>query len=608
MAGKHAGPTEERFMNLLSLLREQFRQVLAPLIPDAAKLDDYLAMVRPAQNPEHGDYQANFAMRLNSMLKRKTPKDLAEEIAQLLPLGEMLEKPSVAHPGFINVRFCSDWLAKQVQAMARDERLGIAKAATPRTFVIDYSAPNVAKPLHVGHLRSTIIGESLKRLLRFLGHTVIADNHLGDWGTQIGMLLYGYKHFRLDENFQLSPVRELARLYRLVREDSGAPDEDGMEDTRPGSVAEACRAETAKLHAGDRENVELWRRFMPACLEEIHFIYRRLDVHFDHELGESFYNPMLKSVVNDLLAKGVAEQSQGAVVVHGQKDAVSLVQKRDGAFTYTTTDLATIKYRVESWSPDAILYVVDSRQAGHFSTLFAVARQWGYKAIELTHVGFGSVLGSDGRPIKTREGKAVELNELLDEAVQLGGQKYHETSRERQERGEDVPELSPEERAEIIEAVGLGAVKYADLAQNRTSDYRFSFEKMLATDGNTATYMQYAYVRCRGIFRKGGVDDTRFRTNPPAVHLETPYERALALQLLRYEEAIQSAADEYMPHFLTAYLWDLAKAYSGFFVNCPVLKAETPELRDSRLLLCDLTARVIKQTLDLLGIKTVERM
>jgi arginyl-tRNA synthetase len=619
MSGKNAGPTEERLMNLLSLLREQFRQALTDLIPDPAKLDDYLGMVRPAQNPEHGDYQANFAMRLNSMLKRKTPKDLAEEIAQRLPLGEMLEKPAVAHPGFINVRFRSDWLAKQVQAMARDERLSIAKAAKPRTFVIDYSAPNVAKPLHVGHLRSTIIGESLKRLLRFLGHTVIADNHLGDWGTQFGMLLYGYKHFRDETAYRADAVRELARLYKKVRELAKANDEDEAEAGNP--IADAYRQETVKLHQGDPENVALWKQFMPHCLEEVRALYRRLDVHFDHEHGESFYQPILAGVVADLLAKKLAFESEGAVVIPNAKGVVprteeqrkkedppALVRKRDGAFTYTTSDLATVKYRVETWKPDAILYVVDARQALHFRTFFAEGRRWGYDGVEFIHVSFGSVLGEDGKPLKTREGAPIELEQLLDEAVARGLRKYEETRQERIARGEDVPDLTDAERRQIAEAVGIGAVKYADLSQNRTSDYVFSFEKMLATDGNTATYMQYAYVRCRGIFRKGGVDDTRFRTNPPAVHLETPYERALALQLLRYEEAIQSAADEYMPHFLTAYLWDLAKAYSGFFVNCPVLKAETPELRDSRLLLCDLTARVIKQTLELLGIKTVERM
>jgi arginyl-tRNA synthetase len=610
---------KERLMNLLSLLREQFRLVLADVVPDPAKLDDYLAMVRPAQNPEHGDYQANLAMRLNSVLKRKTPKDLAEEIAQRLPLGEMLEKPTVAHPGFINVRFRSDWLAKQLQTMARDERLGIGKAAKPRTFVIDYSAPNVAKPLHVGHLRSTIIGESLKRLLRFLGHTVIADNHLGDWGTQFGMLLYGYKNFRDEAAYKTDPVRELARLYKKVRELAKANDDDEAEAGNP--VADAYRKETVKLHQGDPENVALWEQFMPHSLEEVRTLYRRLDVHFDQEHGESFYQPMLAGIVADLLAKKLAFESEGAVVIPNAKGVVprtegerkkedppALVRKRDGAFTYTTSDLATIKYRVETWHPDAILYVVDARQALHFRTLFAEAGRWGYDRAELTHVSFGSVLGQDGKPLKTREGAPVELEELLDEAVSLGLRKYDETRQVRIARGEDVPDLTEAERHEIAEAVGTGAVKYADLSQNRTSDYVFSFEKMLATDGNTATYMQYAYVRCRGIFRKGEIDAERFRTNPPQAHLNTPFERALALQLLRCEEALQAAADEYMPHFLTAYLWDLAKAYSGFFVNCPVLKAETPELRDSRLLLCDLTARVIQQTLELLGIKTVERM
>jgi arginyl-tRNA synthetase len=344
-------------------------------------------------------------------------------------------------------------------------------------------------------------------------------------------------------------------------------------------------------------------------MEEVAAIYRRLNVHFDHQYGESFYNAMLADVVKDLLAKNLAEQSEGAVIIRESKDKVSLIRKRDGAFTYTTTDLATIKFRNDAWKPDALLYVVDFRQGDHFKNLFAAAKRWGYGSVELAHVSFGSVLDEKTRkPFQTRAGPTVELHTLLDRAVQLGREKYEETYQERVSRGEDVPTLTSEEKNDIAEVVGMGAVKYADLSQNRTSDYVFSYEKMLATDGNTATYMQYAYVRCRGIFRKGGIDAGRFQTTPPPVMLASPHERALALQLLRWSEALDVAASEYMPHYLTAYLWDLAKAYSSFFVNCPVLKAETAELRESRLLLCDLTARIIQQTLHLLGIRTVERM
>lgn len=636
-------------MNLLSEIRLHFQPILEQLAPDASKVPDYLAMIKPAQNPEHGDYQANFAMPLAKLLKKKPP-DVAADVIAKLTLGDLFEPPTIAGPGFINLKLKTDWLAKQVQAMAGDERLGIAPAVQSKTYVIDYSAPNVAKPLHVGHIRSTIIGEALCRILRFLGHNVIGDNHLGDWGTQFGMLLYGYKNFRNKKAYEKEPVRELARLYVEVRHlaeifgmlqlgyekyrdpaafeknpigeltrlyvkslerkrNKSEDDEDDDDEPTGNPIADAFRAETVKLHQGDPENVALWKQFIPACLAEIEQSYKRLDVNFTCQLGESFYNPLLPGIVEDLLARGIAERSNDAVIIRMSEDRVSLIQKRDGAFTYTTTDLATIKHRVDTWKPDAMLYVVDYRQADHFRNFFAAAKRWRYDRVEFTHVSFGSILGPDRRPFQTRAGGTVELDLLLDKAVELGRQKYIESCLERRERGsEDVPILSAEEKADIAEAVGIGAVKYADLSQNRTSDYVFSYDKMLATDGNTATYMQYAYARCRSIFRKGEVDAERFRTNPPPVTLDTPFERVLGLQLLRWSEALDAAAQEYMPHYLTSYLWDLSKAYSSFFVNCPVLKAETLDLRVSRLLLCDLTARVIKQTLELLGIRTVERM
>jgi arginyl-tRNA synthetase len=325
--------------------------------------------------------------------------------------------------------------------------------------------------------------------------------------------------------------------------------------------------------------------------------------------GESFYNPMLPDVVQSLLSQGIARESEGAVAIFfGEDEPPALVRKRDGAFTYTTSDLATIRYRVEQWHPDAILYVVGTPQLLHFKNLFAAARRWGYDRVELEHIAFGSVLGADGRPLRTGEGGVIELSRLLDEAIQRGGETYERSRAERLAAGREVPELSAAERADIARIVGIGAVKYADLCQSRTSDYKFNWEKMLATDGNTATYMQYAYARNRSIFREGGEDERPYRTEPPALFLEQPAERALALQLLRFGEALDSAATDYRPNALTAYLWDLAKTYSSFYQTCSVLKAETPALRQSRLLLCDLTARVIQKGLDLLGIQTVERM
>jgi arginyl-tRNA synthetase len=361
---------------------------------------------------------------------------------------------------------------------------------------------------------------------------------------------------------------------------------DEEDDAGNDPVAEAARQETAKLHAGDAENVRLWRMFMPHCVEEIESIYRRLDVTFDHTHGESFYNAMLPDVVKDLADKGIAQPSDGAMVIFfGADEPPALVQKRDGAFTYTTSDLATIRYRTQTWRPDAILYVVDFRQALHFKNLFAAARRWGFDQVALEHIQFGSVLGKDGKPIKTREGGAVELGALLDEATQRARKVFEDNAGEARERGDDPVELGDADKEQIYDAVGLGAVKYADLSQNRTSNYVFDFDKMLAMNGNTATYMQYAYARNRSIFRKGGEEVARFRTDPPLPTLDAPQERALAVQLLRLEEVLERAAQEYQPSEITSYLWDLAKTYSGFFQNCPVLKAETPALRDSRLLL-----------------------
>jgi arginyl-tRNA synthetase len=592
-------------MNVLQLLQARIHAALAGLTDDPAR---FAGMVKPAQDPRLADYQANCAMPLGKLLGRK-PQEVARDIVQRLQSDDILESSEVAGPGFINLRLRSSWLAEQLQRSGADPRLGVSPTSRPRTFVLDFGSPNVAKPMHVGHLRSTIIGDCLARLLRFLGHRVITDNHLGDWGEQFGILLYGYKHYRDDKALEQDPVRELVRLYVLVRNLMKAGDSDDADDLA-NPVAVAAREETARLHAGDPENLALWRQFMPWCLEEISRIYRRLDVQFDQTLGESFYNPMLAGVVQDLLDKGVASIcDDGSVAIFvSENEPPSRIRKKDGAFTYTATDLATIEYRIEHWHPDAILYVVDARQALHFKNLFEAARRWGYDHVDLEHLSFGAVLGNDRKPIKTREGSVVELGQLLDEAAERAGAAYETSYRERQERGEDLPELGPDERNRLAEVVGIGAVKYADLSQNRTSDYLFSWEKMLAMDGNTAAYMQYAYARNRSIFRRGAEDSAPFRSAPPLPSLEDSNERVLGIQLLRLSEALESAAAEFKPNVLTGYLWEVARAYSGFFQNCSVLKAESPELRRSRLFLCDLTARTIALGLELLGIHTVEQM
>ncbi|MBY0460346.1 MAG: arginine--tRNA ligase, partial [Gemmataceae bacterium] len=357
------------------------------------------------------------------------------------------------------------------------------------------------------------------------------------------------------------------------------------------------------------------------CLEMLRPIYERLDVKIDHALGESFYNPMLPAVVEDMLAKGIASESKGAIVIPNangiipkteeeqqKEDPPAIIRKRDGAFTYTTTDLATIKYRMETWKPDAMLYVVSSPQALHFRTVFAQAKRWGYEGVEFEHVQFGSMLNKDRKKYSTSGGGAPELESLLNEAVSAGVQRHDESVADRRGHGHEVPDLDAAEVCAIAEAIGVGAVKYADLCQSRTTDYVFDVEKMTATTGNTATYMQYAYARTRGILRDGGMDEAALRSAPPPVSLAEPQERALAFQLLRFPEAVEAAAADCAPHLITAYLWDTAKAFSIFYDKCHVLKAATPELKNSRLLLVDLVGRVIKQALDLLGIRTVERM
>jgi arginyl-tRNA synthetase len=590
-------------MNLLEQIQQKFATALTVLVPDPGT---YAALVKPSQDPRFGDYQANCAMQLAKVLGQK-PREIAAKLVQRLDRGEMLEHPEIAGPGFINLRVSTPWLASQLHKIASDERLGVATVSSPETIVIDYSSPNVAKPMHVGHLRSTIIGDALARLFRFLGHRVITDNHLGDWGTQFGILLYGYKNYRDEDALKKDPVREMVRLYVLVRGMMAkGDDEEAEKGSNP--VAVAARQETAKLHAGDPENVAIWQLIMPWCRDDIDRIYERLDARFDYTHGESFYNPMLPGVVKSLTEKGIAEKSRGAVVIFIEPDKPAIIQKTDGAFTYTTSDLATVQYRMKEWNPDRMLYVVGTPQTLHFQNLFAAVRRWGYDKVALEHIAFGSVLGPDRKPFKTREGGVIELTKLLDEAVERAAAVYEETRKERRERGEELPDLSAEERRRIAEAVGIGAVKYADLSQNRTTDYVFNWDKMLAMDGNTGTYMQYAFARIRSIFRKGNVDAESLRKRPPAIVLDQPEERALALQILRLEETLVSAAAEYKPSVITAYLWDTAKAYSGFHQVCPVLKAATAELRQSRLLLCDLTARTIQLGLQLLGIATVEQM
>jgi len=572
-------------MNLL----ERLRQTLGAALPDGADRAGFEKAVRPASDPKFGDYQANGCMALAKALGRK-PRDLAAELAGAVDLAPVADPPRVEGPGFLNIRLKDDWVASTLRKLLTDTSLGLAPPLRAKTVVVDFSSPNVAKPMHVGHLRSTVIGDSLARINAALGHRVVRDNHLGDWGSQFGMILWGWKNARDEARYAADPVGELARLYRLAQDRIKAGDL---------TVEEAARAETARLHAGDSENRALWRQFMPHCLGALQALYDRLGVQFDVQLGESFYDPLLAPVVADLQGKGLAVESDGAIVVFvEQTEAPFIIRKRDGAFNYATSDLATIKYRVETWHPDQILYVVDHRQGDHFKQLFEVARYWGYGSVDLEHVAFGTILGSDRRPFKTREGDVVGLESLLDEA----------TAEARKVVDQNSPDLDPALRQRVSEVVGLGAIKYADLCQNRISDYVFDWQKMMATNGNSATYLQYAYARIQSIFRKGGMTPADIRTERPAIALSHPAERGIGVRLLRLPEVLELAALDLKPNILTDYLFELANAFSTFFEECPVLKAESSERRDSRLALCDLTARTLKFGLDLLGIDVVERM
>jgi len=572
-----------------ALLEKIFKPVLAKY---SETPDKFLGMISRCADPKFGDYQANFAMAMGKSLGKK-PRDVAEMIRTDVladpTAAALFESVEIAGPGFLNLKISSEWMIRTLENAAKDERLGIPAVSEPKTVIVDFSSPNVAKPMHVGHIRSTIIGDSMSRVLKFLGHNVIRDNHLGDWGTQFGMIFYGWKHYLDEEKFQDNPIMELLRLYRIAREEMDADEK----------VADECRKETERLHAGDPENRALWAKIMPYCLQEIDRAYERLDIQFDETNGESFYNDRLPGVVELLREKGLATDSEGAVCVFFPgRETPMIVQKKDGAYLYATTDIATFLYRMETFKPDAIYYVVDHRQSEHFVNFFEVTRMLGYEGVDLRHVKFGTILGEDGKPFKTRSGDTVGLDGLLDEAVERA------RSAMRQNEAGNIPEEDFEDTAQKI---GIGALKYADLSQNRESDYVFSYDKMLALNGNTATYMQYAYARVRSIFSRGGFDASAI-CKTSSIQFTHPTERALAMELIRFGEALDGVARDNRPNFLTAYLYELASKYSSFFENCPVLRAENEEIRDSRLVLCDLTARTIQKGLELLGIQTVEKM
>jgi arginyl-tRNA synthetase len=538
-----------------------------------------------SQQEQFGDYQSNAAMSLAKTAGCK-PREAAERIRSKLDLGGMGET-SIAGPGFINVKLSHAWLGQELQKLLPDQRLGVDKAADPKRVVVDYSGPNVAKEMHVGHLRSTIIGDAVSRVLEFQGHKIIRQNHVGDWGTQFGMLIEYLREQGSGNREQSVLLSDLESFYRQAKERFDADPQ----------FAEAARRAVVDLQGGKPWALKAWTGICEISRAHYQRVYGWLGVKLEPSdvRGESAYNADLPGVVAELKDKGLAIESEGAlaVFIDGLDKPPMIVRKSDGGYLYSTTDLAAIRYRAKVLQAQRIIYVHDSRQAHHFRQLFNVAEKAGWATdVELDYSPFGTMLGENGKPFKTRTGGAVKLEDLLDEAE----------SRALQVVREKNPELK-DKWTEIAHAVGIGAIKYADLAKDRISDYVFSFDKMLALDGNTAPYLQYAHARIRSIFRKAqGTSSLGVQ-----VTLQSPFEASLAKHILRLGEIIEQVSRDLKPHLLCTYLYELATKFSGFYENCPVIQSEEP-LRSSRLALCELTARTLEVGLDLLGIQTPDQM
>jgi len=567
---------------------ETFQSVLAKKLSDAlaaAGLPD-AGELTLASDPRFGDYQTNAALILGKQ-RGENPRVLAEKIVAHFVTDDLCEPPAVAGAGFINFTLRPAAVAEKTMEVLRDNRLGVAEAKSTQRIVIDFGSPNVAKPMHVGHIRSTVLGDALARIAQFLGHEVIRDNHIGDWGTQFGMVIYGWKNLLDRQALQRNPLAEIVRIYKETNERAA----------RDPEVREACRQELIKLQAGDKENLDIWNECVAFSMQDFERVYKLLDIHYDIQCGESFYHDRLSGVVERLLESGIAEISEGAVVVFFREnselaDKPLIIRKRDGGFNYATTDLATIDYRMNDLKADAVWYVVGAPQILHFKQIFEIARREGYTA-ELRHITFGSILGEDRKLMKTRSGENVPLRELLEEACK----------RARKITEEKNPQLSDDEKSDIAQKIGIGAVKYADLSQYRMTDYVFSWDKMLSLQGNTAPYLQNAYVRIRSIFRKAGESAPRI----DELVLADSAEINLAKRLCQFAETVPQVLNDFRPNILANYLFEAANTFHTFYEACPVLKSEEPT-RSSRLALCDLTARVLKHGLGLLGIQVPEKM
>jgi arginyl-tRNA synthetase len=572
------------------------RAMVAAFGEDLANTDPMLV---PTSNPKFGDFQANVAMSLAKPLKQN-PREIARQIVENLNLGDLCDTPEIAGPGFINLRLKTAYLEDQLKAMQADPRLGVTPVETPQTVIVDFSSPNIAKEMHVGHLRSTIIGDSIARVQEFMGHNVLRLNHVGDWGTQFGMLITHLKE-ACPEALEEGSTVDIGDLVAFYKQAKLRFDTDEDFKTR-------SREAVVDLQAGEETATKAWKVLCAQSRQEFQKLYDRLDIQIQ-ERGESFYNPFLADVVQDLETQGLLVEDQGAKVVFvdgfTNKDGNPLpliIQKSDGGYNYATTDLAAIRYRTGTDGAERVLYVVDAGQGNHFAQVFQVAGKasWIPDGVELTHVPFGVVQGEDGKKFKTRSGDTVRLKDLLDEAVSRARADL-ETRIQAEERQETEDFIQ-----NVAEAVGIGAVKYADLSQNRTSNYIFSFDKMLALQGNTAPYMLYAYVRVQGIARKGGIDFDHLPAEAN-LHLEDDSEFALARYLLQLDTVLEEVAQDLYPNRLCQYLFELSQTFNQFYDRCSVLQAEEPQ-RTSRLILCDLTAKTLKLGLSLLGIRVLERM
>jgi len=577
-------------VNIQALLSEKVSQALIA----AGAPADCEPQVRQSAKVQFGDYQANGVMAVAKKLGM-APRQLAEQVLTHLDLQGIASKTEIAGPGFINIFLDPAFLAQHIDAALKSDRLGVAQPPA-QTIVVDYSAPNVAKEMHVGHLRSTIIGDASVRTLEFLGHNVIRANHVGDWGTQFGMLIAWLEKQQQDNAGEMA----LADLEGFYRDAKKHYDEDE-------SFAERARSYVVKLQGGDEYFRQMWRQLVDITMSQNQLTYDRLNVTLTRKdvMGESLYNPMLAGIVADLKAKGLAVESEGATVVfldeyknkEGEPMGV-IIQKKDGGYLYTTTDIACAKYRYETLHADRVLYYIDSRQHQHLMQAWTIVRKAGYvpDSVPLEHHMFGMMLGKDGKPFKTRAGGTVKLADLLDEALE----------RARRLVAEKNPDMPADELEKLANAVGIGAVKYADLSKNRTTDYVFDWDNMLAFEGNTAPYMQYAYTRVLSVFRKADIDESVLAQ--AQVTISEDREAQLAARLLQFEETLAVVARDGTPHVMCAYLYDLAGLFSGFYEHCPILSAESEAVRNSRLKLAQLTAKTLKLGLDTLGIETVERM